>query len=227
MKGPCRLSNRSAPSHRRLTSPSPTTAPPAKSASTSSPTAPAFPPSTFPLCPVCLFLPSRSPSARARQDAAPPEVARDILERHRVASGDAASQPRRMDVRLRKTLPFSLVFRFPGAPRAERPRSKPPPGWMAHLEKVVPSCPSCLFHFCRRVGGPPAFPATSRRRGGSSRFFTQRTQRESTQRTQRLSTPPCLCVLCVNPFLFFVLDRWLERLARRARPTPTILVVLF
>ena len=46
------------------------------------------------LCPVWLFLPSRSPSISSR---------------------------------------------------AGRPRSQSPPGWAAHLQKVVPSCPSCLF----------------------------------------------------------------------------------
>ena len=50
-----------------------------------------------------------------------------------------------LDARLRKTLAFSLVFRLSGVPRAGRPRSRPPPGWAAHLQKVVPSCPSCLF----------------------------------------------------------------------------------
>jgi hypothetical protein len=34
----------------------------------------------------------RPPSARARQDAAPPEVARNLLNKHRVTSGGAASR---------------------------------------------------------------------------------------------------------------------------------------
>ena len=51
-----------------------------------------------------LSRPSHSPSAKARQDAAPPQ------------SG----------VRLQKTLAFSLVFRFPSALRAGRPRPGTP-----------------------------------------------------------------------------------------------------
>jgi hypothetical protein len=65
----------------------------------------------------------------ALQDAAPPEVARKLLNEQCGDFGGAASRFV-LNGRLQKTLVFSLVFRFPDATRAGRPR---PDGTSASL----------------------------------------------------------------------------------------------
>ena len=62
----------------------------------------------------------RSPSAMARQDAAPPEVARDLLNKQRTASGGAASS-RAAGCEITENIGLFACFRFPDASRAGRP----------------------------------------------------------------------------------------------------------
>ena len=64
----------------------------------------------------------RPTSAMARQDAAPPEVARKLGNGQRGRSEAGRRPGAQLDVRLQKTLGFPLGFRFSEASRAGRPR---------------------------------------------------------------------------------------------------------
>jgi hypothetical protein len=71
------------------------------------------------------------PSAWARQDAAPPEVALDLLNKHRVTSGGAACW-RVAGWEIIENRWFSAGFRFPESSRAGRPR----PQWTPAFPSV-------------------------------------------------------------------------------------------
>ena len=102
----------------------------------------------------------RPTSAMARQDAAPPEVARRLGNGQRGRAEEGGLSGAWVDVRLQKTLGFSLGFRFSEASRAGRPRpdgtaaSLPPfhgrrAGCMGFNVDLPPALqPTLLFSFC-------------------------------------------------------------------------------
>ncbi len=76
----------------------------------------------------------RPTSAMARQDAAPPEVARRLGNGQRGRAEEGGLSGAWVDMRLQKTLGFSLGFRFSEASRAGRPR---PDGAAAALPRSM------------------------------------------------------------------------------------------
>ena len=99
------------------------------------------------------------PSAWARQDAAPPEVAQDLLNKHRVTSGGAACC-RAAGLKIMENRWFSAGFRFPESSRTGRPRPHPPPafpsvprsppGWGGAPCKDFFACSSFVFNWLEK-----------------------------------------------------------------------------